>query len=332
MKVKYSILMTCFIYILYCSSADSALTVDSVVDDIVPDCFFGVENISFILYTRNIKDGIVLTVENITNTDVFKRNVLYRPVVFLIHGFISSANNSHYTQLSEAILEKDDVLVISIDWKEGACTGGLVIAELAGYIKAAKNTKVVGEYVANFTKILIEEYNVKLNDITVIGHSLGAQVAGFAGKEIQKLQLGKYPIIIGLEPANPFFGYKNCSNRLCVTDADFVEIVHTTLGIGIVKPIGNVDFYINKGIQPGCGVDPSCAHSRAVQYLTESIKHECCLIGTSWDYILLQSTSGCTKDSCACLGLNARNYLARGTLYVETTLRPPYCNNNGKVL
>ena len=41
-----------------------------------------------------------------------------------------------------------------------------------------------------------------------------------------------------------------------MTDADFVDVIHTDLkGLGIDQPIGHLDFYPNGGdVQPGCGV------------------------------------------------------------------------------
>lgn len=147
----------------------------------------------------------------------------------------------------------------------------------------------------------------------MIGHSLGAQVAGFAGKELQKL-IGKYFQIIGLDPAGPFFGLNSCSQRICETDAYYVQIIHTSVPLGTERTLGTIDFYMNNGIfQPGCNVgmyilhyslsklksftnnyliiftlvDASCSHTKAVLYFTECIKRECCLIGIPWkEYVV----------------------------------------------
>lgn len=328
--LKNLALLICFTQIFYYSVADNSTTiVDSVIHRVLPDCFFGVETISFILYTRNVTEGIVLTAENITSTYVLEENISSLPIMFLAHGFISNANNSNYLQLTKALLAKVDALVISVDWKEGACSGGLAITKLAGYSQAVKNTRIVGQYIANLTKELIDKYDAKLDDMQVIGHSLGAHVMGFAGKEIQKLNLGKYPQIIGLDPAGPLFNTKSCSQRLCESDADFVQIIHTTSTLGMTKEIGDMDFYMNKGIlQPGCNGNPACSHSQAVIYLTESVKYDCCFIGTPWtNYLITKPISTCTKDTCACVGLNAKDYPARGKFYVEIERDPPHCNN-----
>lgn len=57
----------------------------------------------------------------------------------------------------------------------------------------------------------------------------------------------------GLDPAGPFFNLMG--NPLSNSDAEFVDIVHTDMGVyGIIRITGTVDFFPNSGrrIQPGC--------------------------------------------------------------------------------
>nr|KAF7420604.1 hypothetical protein H0235_010901 [Vespula pensylvanica] len=304
----------------------------------------------------NNREGSFLSLDNLTNNRVYLKSELSDKIVFLIHGFLSSANNTNYKDMSDKLLDKN-MSVFSIDWKKGACNGGASLLEYAGYFKAVENTREVGRYVANFTKILVEEYKIPLANILLIGHSLGAQVAGFAGKALQKL-IGKYYQIVGLDPAGPFFNLNSCSQRICETDARYVQIIHSSVPLGTERTLGTIDFYMNNGIfQPGCNVDASCSHTKAVLYFTECINRECCLIGIPWkEYVVFinilnffmlvllrnepkmitmrrsQSISTCTKDKCVCVGLNANNYPGRGKFYVPTKRDAPYCNNNGTVL
>jgi hypothetical protein len=49
-----------------------------------------------------------------------------------------------------------------------------------------------------------------------------------------------------LDPAGPTFSIPNPNNRLDVTDAKFVDVIHTSAGkSGIAQSIGHVDFYPN---------------------------------------------------------------------------------------
>lgn len=114
----------------------------------------------------------------------------------------------------------------------------------------------VGEYVAAFIEFLGSEAEVSFDDIHILGHSLGAHVAGYIGNSVQK-KIGR---ITGLDPAGPAFEtpyLKDPEERLDATDANFVDIIHTCAGsLGFLRPVGHVDFYPNGGTfrQPGCPV------------------------------------------------------------------------------
>lgn len=87
--------------------------------------------------------------------------------------------------------------------------------------------------------------------IHIIGHSLGAQAAGYAGYFTK----GKVGRITGLDPAMLLFSPANTDSRLDHTDAQFVDVIHTSAGIlGVMETVGTVDFYPDGGIfyQPGC--------------------------------------------------------------------------------
>lgn len=49
--------------------------------------------------------------------------------------------------------------------------------------------------------ILHNAYNYSLSDVTLVGHSLGAHISGYAGKYTN----GTLGIIVGLDPAAPLF-------------------------------------------------------------------------------------------------------------------------------
>lgn len=90
----------------------------------------------------------------------------------------------------------------------------------------------------------------------MIGHSLGAHIAGFAGKTVQNYtnssSVGR---ITALDPAGPLYLLAGPNDRLANTDADLVVALHTDGGVlGYLGEIGNIDFYANGGTphQPGC--------------------------------------------------------------------------------
>ena len=87
----------------------------------------------------------------------------------------------------------------------------------------------------------------------IVGHSLGAHVAGNAGFHTKN---GKFGRITGLDPAYPVIHkLATIDDRLDSSDAVFVDIIHSCGGVlGFFDPLGHADFYPNAGVpvQPGC--------------------------------------------------------------------------------
>lgn len=154
--------------------------------------------------------------------------------------------------------------VFIVDWSVMAMTWNYYLARL--------RTRKAGLKTAEFIDWLHTEGGLNFETTHVFGHSLGAHVAGFAGKQVTK---GKIKTIVGLDPAMPLFRSKNPQNRLADTDAEYVETIQTNgLGLGFYHPIGQAAFYPNGGLkQPGCGRDITgdCAHCRAPTYLAEAV-------------------------------------------------------------
>lgn len=97
----------------------------------------------------------------------------------------------------------------------------------------------------------LAEHGLELRNLVIVGHSLGAHISGYAGKNIKSGRIGA---IIGLDPAGPLFSIDKPQKRLADNDADYVQIIHTDAGnLSVEHPIGHADFYPNGGNeQPGC--------------------------------------------------------------------------------
>lgn len=184
----------------------------------------------------------------------------------IIHGFRDGPNAIVNSKGREAYASKSNYNVIVVDWSKWADT--------LNYLLAKERIYGVAAVVAQFIDFMIEAFKAKisLSQIYIIGHSLGAHLAGVVGKEIKS---GKVDTIFGLDPAAPFFEIEKPDKRLNKGDAEYVEIIHTDRGVqGFSKPIGDADFYPNWGkSQPGCGSDLSgaCSHQRSALYWAESI-------------------------------------------------------------
>lgn len=66
---------------------------------------------------------------------------------------------------------------------------------------------------------------MNLKDVTIIGHSLGAHIAGRAAKRLKSD--GKIGVIIGLDPASVGFDFFETEKRLADFDAEYVQVIHT---------------------------------------------------------------------------------------------------------
>lgn len=114
---------------------------------------------------------------------------------------------------------------------------------------------------------------VPVENIHLIGHSLGAHIVGYAGRYFTELTGEVIPRITGLDPANPCFNEGESLSGLQRGDASFIDVIHTNSGVlGKSNPVGDVDFYPQglDAIKPGCKMF-GCSHSRAYEYYTESV-------------------------------------------------------------
>ncbi|CAF3042763.1 unnamed protein product [Rotaria sp. Silwood2] len=151
-----------------------------------------------------------------------------------------------YKDMRQALLDAEDSNVIFVDWSK---------TNHFPYTQATANTQIVGAEVSLLINELISDHEADPSLIHIIGHSLGAHAAGYAGSKISP-QLSR---ITGLDPAGPYFESTDPRVRLDPSDARFVDIIHTDgqahvqLGLGLLQPLGHVDFYPNGGLeQPRC--------------------------------------------------------------------------------
>ena len=91
--------------------------------------------------------------------------------------------------MSDALLWAEDVNVIVVDWRGGS---------LPMYSQAAANTRLVGLEIAQLIESLVANAGARAEDFHVIGHSLGAHIAGYCGESVIERGLGKLGRISGL--------------------------------------------------------------------------------------------------------------------------------------
>lgn len=91
----------------------------------------------------------------------------------------------------------------------------------------------------------INQKSISPDKITLVGHSLGGQTAGKAGK----LSDGKISKIIAMDPAGPGFESYDRDSRLSFDDAKDVYALHTSESFGYDGPLATYDLYINGSVE-----------------------------------------------------------------------------------
>ncbi|CAO1429237.1 unnamed protein product [Diamesa serratosioi] len=187
-----------------------------------------------------------------------------KPTVFEIHGYIEDHKEVHHVMLTEALVENYDQNVINVDWSIGS--------KSLDYYTARIQTENVGRVVAQQIDFLNERIGLNLTSVTVIGFSLGAHIAGYAGKNVRRGRIGT---IVGLDASIYMYNYYDPTSRLDVSDADHVTAWHTSL-FGFQQSIASADYFFNTGDkQPGCLTDlfsDSCSHHRSLLFLIEELR------------------------------------------------------------
>ncbi len=74
---------------------------------------------------------------------------------------------------------QEDVNIITVDWSDGA--------DELNYMKSVQNIRVVGREVANLIKLMQNQVGMEPARVHLIGHSLGAHAAGYAGKAVRRI-------------------------------------------------------------------------------------------------------------------------------------------------
>uniref|UniRef100_A0A1B6KBN1 Lipase domain-containing protein n=1 Tax=Graphocephala atropunctata TaxID=36148 RepID=A0A1B6KBN1_9HEMI len=258
-----------------------------------------------------------------------------RWTVIITHGFRGNAVSSWVRELEATLLEIKDMNVVSCDWTNGSSGWN--------YVRAAANARVVGAEVARFIRHLLVHKLATSDRIHLIGQSLGAHVLSYISATVKNIAR-----LTALDPAQPGFEGAHPDTRVDASDANFVDVIHTSgdhiiaslgFGLGMVQPVGHVDFYVNGGKkQPQCWVSKrilqqlyaipeavidilGCSHQKAHVYYMEALKSKC----SFWGKRSIKSSETCSPSSCQQMGRFTSVFPAHGNFYVKTNIEPPYC-------
>lgn len=147
--------------------------------------------VQFRLYTRLNRNKEFLIKFGDHNRNVLEKTHFdpSKPTKVLVHGFLNGHESPINEKLKESYLKNHDVNVVVSSWGSGSKT--------LCYNWAVQRVELVGKMIGEFLNFLMDDDEYAWERLTIVGHSLGAHVAGFAGKAVQK---GKVGTIIGLDP------------------------------------------------------------------------------------------------------------------------------------
>lgn len=130
-------------------------------------------DVRFMLQTRQNSNPVQIQFRNIgaINNSNFNRN---RPTRFLIHGWFEDDTSDINAATAAELLSYNDFNIIIVDWSEGSRT--------INYIGAANRVPHVGLLVAQQIVWMAQNGLLAYNQLTVVGFSLGAHIAGTTGK------------------------------------------------------------------------------------------------------------------------------------------------------
>ncbi|MEG3839384.1 hypothetical protein [Microcoleus sp. herbarium14] len=172
------------------------------------------------------------------------------PTYVLIHGWRNTGGNAGngykpgdwLADQAQTIRQREsNANLVVVDWEKDAAN--------PLYFPSADKTQNVGNQLSAYLK----NSGVDPNYTTLIGHSLGAHVAGFAASAYRQSTGKVINQIVGLDPAGPAFEGKGAGDRLDPTDANRVVAIHTSQVLGYNDRLGTLDIYANKKewFQPG---------------------------------------------------------------------------------
>ncbi|XP_045461252.1 phospholipase A1-like isoform X1 [Harmonia axyridis] len=274
----------------------------------------------------------LVTKENLDNP---KKINFYEPddvantkgkIFFIIHGWHSSINASWIRNISEILIRtRPGAHVVQVNWDGPASDT---------YPFSAFDTESAGNFVGILVNRLVKDYKIPRENIVLVGHSLGGQICGWAGKKFGEISGQKLKRIVALDPAGPLFDLRPDSKRLNKHDAEVVMVIHTDGDkLGFLSPCGTIDFFPNGGEnQPGCWdvnlknvstyTEPvTCDHSRAWDFFVEAVNNT-----GSFPSKKCNSYSDFKKNKCEAIeaAMGDLDVKHEGKFYLKTDDKRPY--------
>uniref|UniRef100_A0A0A9YXP6 Lipase member H n=1 Tax=Lygus hesperus TaxID=30085 RepID=A0A0A9YXP6_LYGHE len=210
-------------------------------------------HVKFYIYTR---ENFLYPDEIWPGNNISLRSSFYDPrknTTVLIHGFAVDSSSDSVQEIKNKLLEYHDMNVVGVDYGSLMDHWWYNVCSPCGMAVVVLQAPKVGLFVGELVSFLVDSGQLP-ETVHIVGHSLGAHVAGFAGKYLNGLDR-TVARITGLDPSSPGFTKVSNSHRLAPSDASFTDCIFTSAkSISVRRPICQSNFYPN-----GCGLSqPGC--------------------------------------------------------------------------
>ncbi|XP_053690861.1 pancreatic triacylglycerol lipase-like [Sabethes cyaneus] len=182
----------------------------------------------------------------LNDPNLLKKLDLQTPIAFIIHGWNSSSGEPHFEDMARNYSRFVNSNICLLNWSN--------LSRYEYDVAAQQSLQMVVAYFTRFLRFL-NANGMSYTKVTLVGHSLGAQISGLVGKNLN----GAIGQIFALDPAGVLFTLPNdvgVNNRLASTDAQYVQAIFTTKGeLSMDIGAGQQNFWMNDNgehPQPGC--------------------------------------------------------------------------------
>ncbi|ALC39640.1 maker507 [Drosophila busckii] len=198
--------------------------------------------------------------------------------------------------LRQILVYSKEINVVSLDYAE--------LVKEGCYGLAVYNVHTISSCLAKLIDKLLEVDWMTPDKLHVIGHGLGAHVAGQLSNYVNQ----KLKHITGLDPLSAEFHKLHKRAKLDKDDAEFVDVIHTDpFERGMLLPVGHADFYPNPAMayQTGCESPITrslCNHERASQLYAQSVLSSIGFWGKKCENMIKYAEKDCGQHIYAVMG------------------------------
>lgn len=142
----------------------------------------GKTDLKIMLFNKNV-NGTEVDLSNATSIEQ-SGYTKSKTTVFIIHGWMDSYQSPMAQTVKDAYLASSDLNIFVVDWSK---------LSKKEYLAARISVIYVGRVLSSLISGMVRNNLLNLENVVMVGHSLGAHIAGCAGKNLN----GKTNIIVG---------------------------------------------------------------------------------------------------------------------------------------